>query len=215
MIPRGDEVERLGFVHRFVPSGGSRVTLLLLHGTGGDENDMLPLGRELLPGAAFLSPRGKVLENGMPRFFRRIAEGVFDRDDLERQSHNLARFVTDASKAYGFDLSKVVAVGYSNGANIACSTILLHPHLLAGAVLLRPMGVPLELQEIPSLGGTRILIESGTKDPIIDRRLPQELAELLQKAHAEVTLHWQDANHSLAGEELDFAREWLSSRFGN
>ncbi len=121
LIPREDKAEKLGFIHRFVPSKGSQVTLLLLHGTGGDENNLLPLGSDLLPGAALLSPRGRVLENGMPRFFRRTADGVFDRDDLEKQTHGLASFVTEASKGYRFDISMVVAVGYSNGANIASS----------------------------------------------------------------------------------------------
>src|SRR6266849_191361 len=107
LIPREDEVEKLGFIHRFVPSRGSQVTLLLLHGTGGDENNLLPLGSDLLPGAALLSPRGRVLENGMPRFFRRSAEGVFDQVDLEKQTHKIARLVTEAAKTYSFDPSKI------------------------------------------------------------------------------------------------------------
>ena len=214
MIPREDNVEKLGFIHHFVPSKGSQTTLLLLHGTGGDENNLLPLGSDLLPGAALLSPRGRVLENGMPRFFRRSSEGVFDQDDLEKQTHDLAKFVTEAAKTYRFDIDRLVAVGYSNGANIASSTILLHPQLLAGAVLFRPMGIPLELQRIPDLGGTRILIESATGDPVIPRKLPEELAQLLEKANAEVTLHWEHADHSLTNAELAVAREWLSSRFG-
>ncbi len=213
MIPREDEVENLGFIHRFVPSTGNRVTLLLLHGTGGDENNLLPLGSSMLPGAALLSPRGKVLENGMPRFFRRLAEGVFDRNDLEKQTHALASFVTDASEKYRFDISRVVAVGYSNGANIATSILLLRPDLLAGAVLFRPMGIPIELQTIPDLRGTRILIESGSNDSVIERKLPEELAELLKKANAEVTLHWEHTDHSLTSEELDIAHEWISARF--
>ena len=130
----------LEFVHRYVPStGGSPLTLLLLHGTGGSENDLLHLGRELSPGAALLSPRGRVLENGMPRFFRRLSEGVFDINDLTSQTHALARFVEAASKSYGFRADRVVAVGFSNGANIAGSTLILHPEALAGAVLFRPM----------------------------------------------------------------------------
>ncbi len=213
LIPREDELDRLGFIHRFVPSEGSLVTLLLLHGTGGDENNLLPLGRDLLPGAALLSPRGKVLENGMPRFFRRSAEGVFDRDDLEKQTHDLAKFVTEASKTYKFNINKVVAVGYSNGANIASSTLLLHPHLLAGAVLFRPMGIPLELHTIPDFTGTRVLIESGMYDSIIPRKLPEDLSELLKKASANVTLHWQHSDHSLTNDDIDVAREWLSTRF--
>ena len=212
LIPSEDEVEKLRFTHRFVPSKGSQVTLLLLHGTGGDENNLLPLGSDLLPGAALLSPRGRVLENGMPRFFRRSPEGVFDREDLKEQTHELAQFVLNASRTYHFNINKVVAVGYSNGANIASSTLLLHPHLLKGAVLFRPMGIPLELQKIPDLSGTRVLIESGTYDQIIPRKLSEELAVLLKTAKADVALHWQESDHSLTSAELKDAREWISSQ---
>lgn len=189
MIPSGiEESSKLGFIHRFIPARGSKVTLLLLHGTGGDENNLLPLGSSLLPEAALLSPRGNVLENGMPRFFPRLAEGVFDQDDLREQTRDLTRFVTEAAKMYSFDATKVVAVGYSNGANIAAITLLLHPHVLTGAVLLRPMGIPLEGEQVPDLTGTRILIESGTNDPLIHREQPEKLAALLENGNAEVSL---------------------------
>src|ERR671925_274796 len=127
----------LGFAHRFIPGAPDKPVLLLLHGTGGDENDLLPLGEALLPGAARLSPRGKVLENGMPRFFRRLAEGVFDLEDLRLRTEELADLVRDASKAYGFDPSRVVAFGYSNGANVAASLLLQRPETLRGAILAR------------------------------------------------------------------------------
>src|SRR5689334_24836751 len=118
----------LGFVHRFLPAAdASAPVLLLLHGTGGDENDLIPLAQELLPGAAILGVRGKVLENGMPRFFRRLAEGVFDLQDLERRTAELAGFIENARRAYGLDGNKLIAVGYSNGANIAASLILRDP----------------------------------------------------------------------------------------
>ena len=130
----------LGFVHRFLPpEDESGPTLLLLHGTGGNEEDLIPLGEALAPGAAVLSPRGKVSEHGAPRFFRRLAEGVFDHEDLLFRTHELADFVEAAAEEYGFDRSKLVAVGYSNGANVAGSTILLHPGLLRAAVLFRAM----------------------------------------------------------------------------
>src|ERR1700690_1761761 len=162
----------LGFVHKFVPAErGQPVTLLLLHGTGGDENDLLPLGRELWPGAALLSPRGKVLENGMPRFFRRLAEGVFDLNDLVARTEELALFVEKISTRRGFG-KKVIAVGYSNGANIAAGLLLLRPGLLRGAILFRPM-VPFTMQAVPDLSDVRILIEAGTGDIIVPKDQPE------------------------------------------
>src|SRR3954463_16668755 len=143
----------LEFSHVFEPrTGTSTPPVLLLHGTGGNEHDLLPLGRAVAPGSALLSPRGKVLENGMPRFFRRLAEGVFDEQDLIRRTHELADFIEEAAAHYGFDATKVVAIGYSNGANIAGGTLLLRPGILSGAALLRPM-VPLIPQALPELKG--------------------------------------------------------------
>lgn len=208
-----DSREKLGFVHRFVPSTGSPITLLLLHGTGGNEDDLISLGRRLLPGAALLSPRGKVLENGMPRFFRRLAEGVFDINDLVNRTDELDEFVRRASAAYNFDSKLVVAVGFSNGANIAASSLLLHPMLLAGAVLLRPM-VPFKMQGIPDLSRVRILILAGKEDAIVPRELTEELAQLLQKGHADVTLCWQDGGHTLTENDVAVAGDWLSEKFG-
>lgn len=203
----------LGFVHRFVPSpSGSTLTLLLLHGTGGSESDLLHLGRELSPGAALLSPRGRVLENGMPRFFRRLAEGVFDVQDLTEQTRALARFVGDASKAYGLRADRVVAVGYSNGANIAGSTLILHPEALAGAVLIRPM-VPFMPDRMPGLRGKPILVLGGTRDPLVPKAETERLASLLRQAGADVTLRWADASHALAAEEVAAAKAWLSGKF--
>jgi predicted esterase len=185
----------------------------MLHGTGGNEEDLVPLGRRLLPGSAILSPRGKVLENGMPRFFRRLAEGVFDANDLVARTDELAGFVDKASETYGFDAGKVVAVGYSNGANIAASTLLLHPRVLAGAVLLRPM-VPFTLQGAPDLSRTRILIEAGTDDALIPKELPAELAKILESAGARVKLRWQEGGgHTLTEADVEAAREWLSENF--
>lgn len=203
--------DRLGFVHRFVaaPTAGPASTLLLLHGTGGDENDLLGLGRELAPNAALLSPRGNVLEQGrVARFFRRLGPGVFDTEDLQRRTHELADFVGAAATTYGFDAHRVTAVGYSNGANIAASLLLLRPGVLAAAVLLRPM-VPLVPEELPDLTGTRIFIAAGTHDPIVPPAQSEQLALLLQSAGATVELRWQPGGHNLTPDELQAARVWL------
>jgi len=200
----------VGFVHRFVPAQRREElpVLLLLHGTGGDEMDLLDLGRILAPGAALLSPRGKVLENGMPRFFRRLAEGVFDIEDLTRRTHELADFVEAASGAYGFDPKRVVAVGYSNGANIAASMLLLRPRSLAAAILFHPM-VPLEPPVMPDLAGKSIFIGAGQFDPIVPTRETERLAALLKAAGADATLHWQAGSHTLSHEEVRAAGNWL------
>lgn len=204
---------KFSFIHRFVKPDGSDTTLLALHGTGGSEDDLVPLAQRLLPGAAILSPRGKVLEDGMPRFFRRLAEGVFDTNDLVARTDELAAFVKRSSETYGFDPKKVVALGYSNGANIAASMLLLHPKVLAGAVLLRPM-VPFRLQGVPDLSRVKILIEAGTEDALIPRELPVELTGLFENAGASVTLRWQEGGgHRLTEAEIESARVWLSENF--
>ena len=199
----------LSFVHRFVPGEVGDMTLLLLHGTGGDENDLLPLGQELAPGAAILSPRGKVSEYGAPRFFRRLAEGVFDMEDLVFRTHELAGFVGAASKEYGFDPAKLVAVGYSNGANIAASLILLHPGLLKAAVLFRAM-VPLEPDATLDLSNMPIFIAAGRQDQMIPPDNTQRLADMLREAGASVDLRWRDTGHALTYEEVGEAKEWIS-----
>ncbi|HET9927168.1 MAG TPA: alpha/beta hydrolase [Rubrobacter sp.] len=200
----------LGFVHRFVPGEDeSGPTLLLLHGTGGNEEDLVPLGETLAPGAAFLSPRGKVSEYGAPRFFRRLAEGVFDHEDLVFRTHELAGFVEAASEEYGFDPSKVVAVGYSNGANVAASTILLHPGLLRAAVLFRAM-VPFEPEVTPDLSGMPVFIAAGRMDRMIPPDNTQRLADILLEAGAEVDLRWRATGHPLTYEDVAEAKAWLS-----
>ena len=203
----------LGFTHRFVPGEVEPgPTLLLLHGTGGNEEDLIPLGQELAPGTAILSPRGKVSEYGAPRFFRRLAEGVFDQEDLLFRTHELAGFVEAASNEYGFDLSKVVAVGYSNGANVAASTILLHPGLLRAAVLFRAM-VPFEPEVMPDLSGMPVFMASGRRDQMIPADDSQRLADILSEAGADVDLRWHDTGHGLTYEEVGEAKEWLSETF--
>jgi phospholipase/carboxylesterase/glyoxalase family protein len=198
----------LGFVHRYFP-GESGVTLLLLHGTGGDENDLVPLGRELAPGAAILSPRGKVSEYGAARFFRRLAEGVFDHEDLVFRTHELAGFIQATAEEYDLDLSKLVAVGYSNGANIAASLMLLHPRLLRAAVLFRAM-VPFEPEAAPNLSGMPIFLAAGRMDQMIPPENTERLAEILRAAGADLDLRWRNTGHALTYEEVAEAKEWLS-----
>lgn len=208
------EVDPLAlFHHRAVP-GEARLALLLLHGTGGDEDDLLPLGPYLSPGAALLSPRGRVLENGAPRFFRRIAEGVFDEEDLKHRTDELARFVHAARERYGLADRPLVAVGFSNGANIAGSLLLMKPDALDGAILLRGM-TPFTPEKPPALAGKRVFLGAGRNDPLVPPYESESWAERLRGAGADVTLHWTNTGHALAQEDIDAAREWLRGRFGN
>ncbi|MEX0690743.1 MAG: alpha/beta hydrolase [Gemmatimonadales bacterium] len=202
----------LDFHHRYVPpdTPGASPTLLLLHGTGGDEHDLIPLGQMIAPGAGFLSPRGKVVEHGAPRFFRRLAEGVFDLEDLAVRTEELGDFVTAAATEYGFDATRVIAVGFSNGANIAASMLLRRPGLLYGAVLLSPM-LPYEPNQQPNLGGTSVLIGAGRTDPIVPTSQVDRLAEVLRQAGAAVTVHWEPGGHTVARGEVDAALGWLRS----
>ncbi len=177
------------------PGTAALPTLLLLHGTGGNENDLIPLGRALLPGAALLSPRGNVLERGMPRFFRRLSEGVFDLEDLARRTEELGAFVVAAGRSYGFEPGRVIAVGFSNGANIAASLLLRRPGLIRGAVLLSPM-VPFEPQVSPLLTGTVVFIGAGRADSISPPAQVERLAEILRQAGADVTIHWEPGGPS-------------------
>lgn len=195
------------FIHEFVPGKSDR-TLLLLHGTGGNERDLIPLGHELDPRAALLSPRGKVLENGMPRFFRRLAEGVFDLEDLKKRTNELADFVATAAQHYGFPRDNVVAVGYSNGANIAASMLLLRPDMLSAAILFRAM-VPLVPERQPNLSSARVWIGAGSNDPIIPTSETKRLAELLRSAGADVTMRHFSAGHELTPADVESARDWM------
>jgi predicted esterase len=201
----------LGFVHRFAVGRAGAPALLLLHGTGGSESDLLPLGERLAPGAALLSPRGQVLEHGMPRFFRRLAEGEFDQADLARRTDDLAAFVRRAREAYGLGDAPMVAVGFSNGANIAASLLLRGTGVLDGAVLLRPM-VPFEPDVPPALRGIPTLLLAGRQDPIAGDA-PSRLTELLRGAGAEVELVWQSAGHDLVSADIECATRWLQERF--
>ena len=200
----------LGFIHRFIPASGParKITLLLLHGTGGDESDLLPLGQALAPGAAILSPRGKVRENGMPRFFRRLSEGVFDVEDVKLRARELAAFIRAAVAHYPLDPETIVAVGYSNGANIAAAVLLLEPGALRRAILLHAM-VPLQPENPPDLAGVAVFMAAGRRDPIVAPAGTESLAGMLRDGGAQVSLHWTNEGHALAAEEITAARAWL------
>lgn len=200
----------LSFIHRFVPATRPEAApLLLLHGTGGDEHDLVPLGEAVAPGAALLSVRGQVSEHGMPRFFRRLSEGVFDEADVVRRARDLAVFVGKARKAYG--LAAPVALGFSNGANIAAALLLLHPGVLQGAVLLRAM-VPLAQPPHPDLAGTDVLLVSGANDPIVPAANGAALAAMLSAAGASVEHRVLPGGHQLGQADVTLTRRWLEER---
>jgi predicted esterase len=225
---KGNNSTQLGFIHRFIHPTDSDVmnktpnaqrtrekksfrTLLLLHGTGGNEEDLIPLAYELDQSTAILSPRGKVLENGTtPRFFRRLAEGVFDVEDLKFRTNELANFVKDASNMYGFDMNSLIAVGYSNGANIASSMLLLRPEILSGAILFRPM-VPLVPPVLPDLTNKNIFMSSGLHDPIVSKQETENLVSLFKQTGAKVSAYWQNSGHELRLDEIKKAKAWLSN----
>jgi len=196
------------------PTGGDRRTLLLLHGTGGDEQGLVPLGQMLAPTAGMLSPRGNVSEHGAARFFRRLAEGVFDLPDLHRRTADLASFVTAAAARYEFDPALVTAVGFSNGANIAASLLLSHPGVLKAAVLFRAM-VPFEPETPVDLSDTSVFIGAGRTDPLVSPAGTERLAELLRAAGAAVTVEWQPVGHNLTNADVAAAQTWLQTQDGS
>lgn len=199
----------LGFIHR-LEAGGTDRALLLLHGTGGDENDLIGFGKAVAPGWALLSPRGQVLEGGMPRFFRRLAEGVFDEADLRYRADELADFVTAAASEYGFDRSRLVAAGYSNGANIASAMMLLRPDTISAAALLRPM---VAFAEAPAadLSGKAVLLLSGVSDPIAPPVHAEKLARLFEQSGARVTREALPLSHGLSQMDLALTQQWLGT----
>lgn len=211
-----DDENQLGFIHKFIPSdnmkgSNSTITLLLLHGTGGDENDLIPIAMTLeITTASILSIRGKVLENGMPRFFRRLAEGVFDIEDLRFRTYELANFIQNASRRYAFGLNHVTVIGYSNGANTAASMLLLCPGILSNAILFRPM-IPLVPDTLPDLSDKHILIFAGLHDPIIRRHQTADLVDLLSNAGANISVQWQNSGHELTQREVVAVKEWVTS----
>ncbi len=210
MTAPGKNAGDLGFQHILEP-GTSDWTLLTLHGTGGDEHDLLPLARKLAPRVALLSPRGKALENGMPRFFRRLAVGQLDIPDLLSRTDELAGFIGAAVEAYGLDSRRILALGFSNGANIAVSLLLRWPGLLCGAALLRPV-LPFEPDPIPALAGTDVLITSGAEDPYSSQAQVEQLVSTLNAAGARVSAYTEPhAGHNLAASDLAHAARWLTA----
>ena len=204
------------FIHRFIPASSktkqTNLTLLLLHGTGGTEDDLIPLGKELASYASLLTVRGKVLENGMPRFFRRLEEGVFDLEDLKIRTDELAEFILKSSSVYEFDLKKIIAVGYSNGANIAASLLLRRPEVLAGAILFRAM-VPFIPDVLPDLSKKSIILLEGMYDPIVSKQEAESLLKIFTKARSNVTMKWQDSGHNLTQKDIESAKKWLQINF--
>ena len=185
----------------------TKPTLLLLHGTGGNELDLLPLAGMIDDEANVLSVRGNVLENGMPRFFRRLAEGVFDEEDLIFRTKELNEFLDEAAEKYGFDRDNIMAIGYSNGANIAASLLFHYQHALKGAILHHPM-VPRRGMDLPDLSGKTVFIAAGTNDPICSPMESTDLQSLLEKANAKVEIHWENRGHQLTMQEVEAAAQW-------
>lgn len=186
--------------------------LLLLHGTGGTERDLLPLAGRVSPASSVLSVRGNVLENGMSRYFRRLAEGVFDIEDLIFRTKELNDFLDNAAKEYGFDSSNIVAIGYSNGANIAVSLLFHYKDTLRGAILHHPM-VPIRGVELPDLTGVPCFIGAGSNDPLCTPQETEDLKKLLSAAGAPVTVHWEKSGHQLTSSEVDEASAWFAETF--
>ncbi|WP_336881152.1 alpha/beta hydrolase [Priestia koreensis] len=190
----------------------AKPVFLLLHGTGGTETDLLPIAGMIDPKASFLSVRGNVVENGMPRFFRRLQEGVFDIEDLILRTKELKDFIEEAAATYHFDLQNVVAVGYSNGANIAGSLLFHYENVLRGAILLHPM-VPRRGVALPSLANVPIFIGAGDNDPICLPEETNELSSLLTDAGAKVAVHWESFGHQLTRTEIEAAKAWYEETF--
>lgn len=206
----GASVDSLGFIHRFLPATdpARRATILLLHGTGGDENDLISFGQTIAPGAALLSPRGGTTENGSPRFFRRIAEGRFDPEEVRTRAADLAAFIRAAATEYKLDSDAIFALGYSNGANIASTVMFTEPSLLRGAILFRPM-VVLDISEKNSLAGRSVFIAAGRLDPIVPGHQPEELATMFRDRAAAVTISWQLGGHNLTPADIREAAQWF------
>lgn len=203
------------FIHHFERGQNqvaNQITVLALHGTGGTETDLVPLALDLFPGAGVLAPRGHISENGANRFFRRFGEGVFDLENLREETDNLADFIQDSSRKYDFDAQKIVALGYSNGANIAASLLLSHSQTLSGAILLRAM-TPFTPDKLPDLSGKRVFLAAGRQDPLVPMANIDGLARMLETARAEVTLRFENAGHNLTRLEIEAARAFSERKF--
>ncbi|HSP21520.1 MAG TPA: alpha/beta hydrolase [Planococcus sp. (in: firmicutes)] len=191
-------------------SDSSKPTLLMLHGTGGNENDLMPIAAHIDSQASVLSVRGNVSENGMPRFFKRLSEGVFDMEDLKIRTEELYEFIGKAAEEHGFDRSNIIAIGYSNGANIAANLLFTYADALKGAILHHPM-VPNRDTELPNLAGVPVFIAAGTNDPICPAEESTDLERLLSNAGASVKLHWESYGHQLTMPEVEAAKEWYDN----
>ena len=187
-------------------------TLFMLHGTGGTEHDLVSIAKYISPASSILSVRGNILENGMPRFFKRLAEGVFDEEDLTLRTRELRDYLNEASVKYSFDRNNVVAIGYSNGANIAASMLFQYENVLRGAVLHHPM-VPIRGRDLPKMTSFPVFIGAGKNDPICLPAETVELSEILSVAGADVTIHWEQNGHQLTHSEVEAAQFWFSEKF--
>jgi phospholipase/carboxylesterase len=208
-----NDIER--FHPKWIPAfenSAKAFTILLLHGTGGDENDLIPIGRLFGANVNLLSIRGQVSENGMNRFFKRLGMGIFDVEDLKLRASELADFLKLAAEQYKFDEKKVVALGYSNGANIAGGLLLGHPGVLTGAMLLRPM-IPYIPDSLPTLTHTKVLLNAGKQDNTMNSHEPEKWSELLEKAGANVMLQTLDTGHNLIRTDMELAVSWFEENF--
>jgi phospholipase/carboxylesterase len=202
----------MNFEHVY-ESGTTGLTILALHGTGGNEHDLVPMAKMVAPNTNILSPRGKILENGAPRFFRRLAEGVFDIEDLKFRTHELADFIKESSEKYSFDATQIYALGFSNGANIASGLLFLRPEILAGGAILRGM-VPLdmdkgELEKLPDLTGKKVFLANGTRDPMVPLDNAKRLTQMYKDAGASVTQELNPASHGLIQSDLQAMKQWF------
>lgn len=198
------------FTHQFVPGTHDEPTaFVLLHGTGGDENNLIPIGREVSPRSSLLSPRGKVIEDGKNRFFRRLPDGSYDREDLIERTDELSEFIQSAKHVYHLEDKKLFAMGFSNGANIAVATFLLKPNIFDGAILFRPI-FPMRFDDTPDLKGKKILILAGKNDELTTQKNTEDLAWLLKGFGADVVLIWQDNGHAIVDQDIVDARKWLA-----
>ncbi|NMH71015.1 alpha/beta hydrolase [Bacillus sp. RO3] len=198
--------------HLFKQGNKNLPTLLLLHGTGGDERDLLPLADMIEPEASVLSVKGNVDENGMARFFARLKEGVFDEEDLVFRTKELLDFVRESAVKYEFDPNNLVAVGYSNGANIAASLMYHYNDALKGGILFHAM-VPIRGLDLPELSGVQVFIGAGKRDPLIPMPETKELVKNLKDAQASVTEFWTEGGHELRRDEVVEAKGWFENHF--
>jgi len=199
-----------GWRHEFVPGDAALPSLLMLHGTGGDEREMVALGRSLAPGAAILAPRGRVSEGGMARFFSRAPDDPFRFPDIEERIDELAALVRAALIEFELGGRPVYAVGYSNGANAATALMIRHPGLIDGAVLMRGL-LPMPASRDLDLSGARALVAGGTADAMIPEEMARDLVATLRARGADVTEHWSARGHGLGQDDLDAASAWLAT----